>query len=81
MTDPADTDAATLLRRGGDRTRDGLRFVYAGNLPGRVGDFENTRCPSCTELLIERRGYRILQNRLHDGCCPRCGVAVPGVWG
>jgi pyruvate formate lyase activating enzyme len=81
MTGPADTDAATLLRAAEIGRSSGLYFVYAGNLPGHVGEFENTRCPSCTELLIERRGYRILQNRMHDGCCPRCGVAVPGVWG
>ena len=37
--------------------RNGLRYVYAGNLPGRVGDLENTRCHECRALLIERDGY------------------------
>ena len=37
----------------------GLRYVYAGNLPGAVGDLENTRCAACGETLVERRGYRI----------------------
>ena len=35
----------------------GLRYVYAGNLPGRVGRWENTYCPACDELLVERYGY------------------------
>ena len=42
----------------------GLRFIYAGNLPGQVGQLENTHCPHCHELLIERFGYHILAYRL-----------------
>jgi pyruvate formate lyase activating enzyme len=53
--------------------------VYAGNLPGSVGDLEHTRCTSCNETLIERSGYRIRDYRITpNGCCPSCGTAVPG---
>jgi len=59
----------------------GLRYVYAGNLPGRVGDLENTRCPKCQELLIERYGYLITGYHLTpQGCCPSCGTRIPGRW-
>ncbi len=59
----------------------GLRLVYAGNFPGRVGDSSNTRCPGCARLLIERTGYRILSYNLTEGgCCPSCGEAIPGRW-
>ena len=59
----------------------GLRYVYAGNLPGLVGCWENTYCPSCDELLIERYGYTIRQMKVtSDGHCPKCGGAIPGVW-
>jgi len=58
----------------------GLYFVYAGNLPGLVGEFENTNCPNCSVVLIERQGFRILKNNICDGLCPKCGVKVPGVW-
>jgi len=58
----------------------GLRFVYAGNLPGRVSDLESTHCPHCEELLIERRGYRVLQRTMQSGHCPRCLERVPGIW-
>lgn len=81
MTDPGDTPPETLFRASAIGRRAGLRFVYAGNLPGRVGDLENTRCPSCAALLIERLGYHIRNYRLTpDGCCPSCGAAIPGRW-
>jgi AmmeMemoRadiSam system radical SAM enzyme len=80
MTDPDDTSVATLLRAAEIGAAAGLRFVYAGNLPGRVGRWENTYCPGCAALLIERMGYRIVQNRLVGGACPDCGRAIPGFW-
>ena len=59
----------------------GLRYVYAGNLPGAVGDLENTRCGTCRETLVERNGYRIRSYRItSDGRCPSCAAAVPGRW-
>jgi pyruvate formate lyase activating enzyme len=59
----------------------GLRYVYAGNLPGRVGPFETTWCPTCGAALIERRGYHILARGLTaEGACPGCGTRVPGLW-
>jgi pyruvate formate lyase activating enzyme len=80
MTGPDATSAATLLRAAQIGKEAGLQFVYAGNLPGQVGDWENTRCPSCQTLLIERLGFHILRNRLADGHCPDCRHAIPGVW-
>lgn len=58
----------------------GLRYVYAGNLPGRFDDAENTCCPSCHALLIERCGFTVRANRIQRGACPDCGYAIPGVW-
>jgi pyruvate formate lyase activating enzyme len=60
---------------------EGLRFVYAGNLPGAVRNLENTYCPSCHALLVERLGFRVLRNELAGhGRCPSCRMAIPGVW-
>lgn len=82
MTDPVDTNAATLLRACETGAKAGLHFVYAGNLPGRVGRWENTSCAGCGALLVERHGYHVLQQRLAaDGLCPDCGASVPGFWG
>ncbi len=81
MTDPDNTDARTLLRAAEIGREAGLRYVYAGNLPGEVDEYEHTYCSGCSELLIERIGYIILDYRLTaSGACPRCGTKVPGLW-
>jgi len=81
MTDPRDTTAADLVRACEIGREAGLRYVYAGNLPGRVGPWEHTWCASCGERLIERCGYRILSQRIgSDGRCPSCRTAIPGIW-
>ena len=82
MTDPENTTAKDLMRAAEIGRKAGLRYVYAGNLPGQVGELENTRCHQCRELLIERYGYLILSyNLTPNGCCPSCGAALPGRWG
>jgi pyruvate formate lyase activating enzyme len=81
MTDPENTSPETLLRAAEIGKRAGLRYVYAGNLPGMVGDWENTRCPNCQQLLIERYGYLITGYHLTpQGCCPSCSARIPGRW-
>jgi pyruvate formate lyase activating enzyme len=81
MTDPEDTSPSDLLKAVEIGKQNGLRYVYAGNLPGRAGKWENTCCPECEELLIERRGYQILSYRLTpEGHCPKCASAIPGRW-
>jgi pyruvate formate lyase activating enzyme len=81
MTDPRNTTAGDLIRACELGREVGLQFIYAGNLPGRVGPWENTWCPSCGDLLIERLGYQILQQRVTpDGRCPSCGARIPGIW-
>ncbi len=83
MTDRENTTVRTLLRAAEIGRIEGLHFVYAGNLPGHVGAFENTYCPSCKSLLIERVAYAILQDLLTPsrGVCPSCSARIPGVWG
>lgn len=81
MTDPDDSGPETLARAAQIGRKAGLRYIYAGNLPGKVGDLENTRCPNCQELLVERFGYRITDYRLTpDGRCPTCRTLIPGRW-
>ena len=81
MTDVRPTSPADLLRAARIGREAGLRFVYAGNLPGEVGDLEDTRCPTCGRTLVARRGYRILENRLANrSTCPGCDTPIPGRW-
>jgi pyruvate formate lyase activating enzyme len=81
MSDPDNTTPEMLVAAAELGRRNGLRYVYAGNAPGRVGDLENTRCHQCRALLVERSGYHVLQYRLSTvGGCPECGTRIPGRW-
>jgi pyruvate formate lyase activating enzyme len=81
MTGPQDTTADMLLRAADIGRAAGLRYVYPGNLPGQVGQQEDTHCASCGDTLIRRFGYHIREYRLTpEGRCPSCDAAVPGRW-
>lgn len=82
MLEPPRTSIETLQRAAEIGTEAGLHYVYAGNLPGVVGEWEDTRCPTCSTPLIRRYGFRVLSNRLAatGGRCPECGTAIPGIW-
>jgi pyruvate formate lyase activating enzyme len=76
-----DTTVEDLLQAAEIGRQSGLRYIYAGNLPGRVGHWENTRCPNCDETLIERYGYLIKRYKLTpEGRCPQCSTTIPGRW-
>ena len=81
MTDPDDTRPEDLLRAADIGRRSGLNFVYAGNLPGRVGELEDTRCPNCRRVMVKRYSYLVRDYRLTpEGSCPDCGTHLPGRW-
>lgn len=81
MSGTGDTTPAMLLRAAEIGRQAGLRYVYAGNAPGRVGDLEHTHCHGCGEPLVTRYGYLIQEYRLtSDGACPGCGIHIPGRW-
>ena len=81
MDDAPATTAESLQQAADIGEEAGLHYVYAGNLPGRVGSLEDTHCSKCGSLLIERQGYWIRQNSLTpEGTCPKCGQKIPGVW-
>lgn len=80
MRDRDATPIDTLFRAAEIATAAGLKFVYLGNRPGNVGEWENTRCPKCRVTLVERHGYRIVHNRITGNNCPDCGEAIPGYW-
>lgn len=81
MHDPDNTDARLLMQAAEIGYEEGLRYVYAGNLPGRVGRFEHTYCPQCQMALIERLGYVITDYHITaEGTCPHCQTPVAGIW-
>jgi pyruvate formate lyase activating enzyme len=81
MTDVERTTASMLRRAAAIGHDAGLRFVYAGNLPGRVGDLEHTFCTGCRMRLVARYGYLIQEYAITpEGTCPRCATPLPGRW-
>lgn len=81
MHEPENTTAAMLVRAAEIGQEAGLKYVYAGNLPGQVGVYEDTFCPSCGGLLVERIGYVVLKYTIsNEGSCIACGEKIPGIW-
>ncbi|MCX6057040.1 MAG: AmmeMemoRadiSam system radical SAM enzyme [Chloroflexi bacterium] len=81
MTAPDNTDSKTLIRAAEIGREAGLRYVYAGNLPGNVGEYETTHCPQCNCQLVKRSGYSIQQYEITGaGECPKCGEKIAGLW-
>ena len=81
MLDSDQTSGRDLIKAAEIGRQAGLRYVYAGNLPGHLGDWEHTFCPHCQARLVARRGFQIIEQRIGaDGCCPTCGTTIPGIW-
>ncbi len=79
LTTPRPASYSDLKRAYEIGKREGLRYVYMGNVWG--AEEENTYCPSCGELLIERSGYSVRIKGLEKGRCRSCGEEIEGVWG
>jgi pyruvate formate lyase activating enzyme len=79
-TDEPFTPVETLIRGAEIGYKEGLHFVYTGNRPGQTKNYESTYCHFCGEMLIERKGFRVLRNRISDGTCPKCRKSIPGRW-
>lgn len=77
LTDRPRTPIETLRKAREIGRAAGLHYVYEGNIPGAGG--ENTYCPSCATLLIERYGFTIGANRIRNGCCPDCATVIAGI--
>jgi len=72
------TPISTLERARRVAEKAGLKYVYIGNAPGHAA--ENTHCPDCRQLLIERLGFSIKQNNITQGKCKFCGCLISGMW-
>jgi pyruvate formate lyase activating enzyme len=76
------TTADDLMRIVEYAKQAGIQYIYPGNLPGQVGDWENTRCHHCRATVIRRHGFLVQENRVNpDGTCPQCHGQIPGIWG
>src|SRR5512135_1311049 len=81
MSDTDNTPAKTIMRAAEIGREAGLHYVYAGNLPGKVGEYEDTCCPKCNTTLVRRSGFFVHENLLTpQGSCQKCGEKIAGVW-
>ncbi|PIE67811.1 MAG: AmmeMemoRadiSam system radical SAM enzyme [Deltaproteobacteria bacterium] len=77
LTDRDVTPAETLLAARRIGMDAGLRYVYTGNIPGQGG--EDTVCPGCGRIVIARRGFQIVRNRIREGRCTDCRTIIDGI--
>ena len=78
MRGPAPTPVTTIHRAAQIGKEEGLRYIYAGNVPGDAG--ENTLCHMCGHLLIGRYGYQIERIDLVGVQCPQCKTVLAGIF-
>jgi len=78
LTDRPPTPVKTLTMAREIGLDAGLKYVYTGNVPGNSG--ENTFCPGCGKIVIERWGFQVGSLRIKDGKCSQCGAEIDGVW-
>ncbi len=72
------TPVSTLEAAWNAARQEGLHFVYIGNIPGHPA--ENTLCPQCRQVVIERFGYKVKNSSVKDGKCAGCGRKIAGIW-
>jgi len=77
LRDKPPTPPETLHRARKIALKAGLHYVYEGNIFSEAG---NTYCPNCGTLLVRRSWHDVLDNRIKNGACGKCGTAIPGVW-
>ena len=78
LTQLPETPLQTLIKAREIAIDSGCNYVYIGNVPGKT--YENTYCPKCKSLIVERRGFTILSNRMKNGTCLTCGRTIEGRW-
>jgi len=72
------TPVPTLERAKAIADAEGLHYVYIGNVPGHPA--QNTYCPQCRKMLVERVGFTASEMLIRKGRCPFCLHPIPGVW-
>ena len=72
------TPVATLERARDMALSGGIHYPYVGNVPSHPGD--NTYCPSCKKVLIQRQGFFVTEMNIKNGRCKFCSRKIAGVW-
>jgi len=78
LTQLPSTPLLTLQKARETALDEGIKYVYIGNVPG--ANCEDTICPKCSKNVVERKGFRVIQNNIVNGKCKFCGQKIAGVW-
>jgi pyruvate formate lyase activating enzyme len=73
------TPLQTLEKAKAIADAEGLQYVYIGNVPGHPA--ENTYCPKCKNMIVERTGYMIKNIKIKNSRCIHCKTKIAGIWG
>jgi len=70
------TPIETLEKAYNTAKEQGVNYPYIGNVQGHK--YENTYCPKCNEMLIQRFNYTVTQYKITENKkCPKCSQLIP----
>jgi pyruvate formate lyase activating enzyme len=72
------TGMRDIIKAIGIGKKAGLKYIYGGNIPG--SSYENTYCSNCGDLVLKRIGFSVLDKKIKDDCCLKCGSKIEGVF-
>jgi len=72
------TQESLLIEAKNIAKKAGIKYVYIGNIPS-LHD-ENTYCPHCKRMIIERNGFTVERNHIQEGKCEFCKEPIAGIW-
>jgi pyruvate formate lyase activating enzyme len=78
LTHLSPTPVSTLESAYDIAKKNGLRYVYIGNVPGHIHN--STFCPSCNRKIIHRTHFDVLEMNVLDGQCRFCNSPIEGKW-
>jgi pyruvate formate lyase activating enzyme len=78
LTHLSPTPVSTLESAYEIAKKNGLRYVYIGNVPGHI--YNSTYCPSCNRKIIHRTHFDVIEMNVVDGKCRFCNYSIQGKW-
>jgi len=78
LTNLPSTSISVLEKAREIAEKSGMRYIYIGNVPAHPN--QNTFCPKCKEIIIERRGFVVVNNYVENGKCKFCKEQISGIW-
>ena len=78
LTNLPPTPVGTLEQAYQIAKKEGLEYVYIGNVPGH--EMNSTFCPRCKKKIIHRTHFLVSSKEVKEGKCRFCGYPIIGIW-